>query len=111
MLAQSFSKVLVLLDYQVNKNYIAAFLCVNKAKPQLHCEGHCYLKKQLKKAGEAEKKSTAPNQKVDITLFYQAFFRITPVSYSPQVAYLPFKPVLYCFASRQNLFHPPQLTV
>lgn len=33
-------------------------LCVNKNKPQLHCNGKCYLSKQLKKAAENEKKQS-----------------------------------------------------
>jgi hypothetical protein len=45
--------------YNVNKQAITEKLCVNKAKPELHCDGKCYLGKQLKKAEEGEKRSTA----------------------------------------------------
>lgn len=43
------------LDYSIHKNYISEFLCVNKDKPDLGCEGKCHLKKQLEKA------NTEPN--------------------------------------------------
>lgn len=44
--------------YMANRNYIAANLCENKAKPKMKCNGKCQLAKQLKKAeGES---STAP---------------------------------------------------
>lgn len=56
ILVQPFSKMLLVLQYQVNRDYIAAVLCVNKTKPQLHCEGKCQLKKELKAAAAHEAK-------------------------------------------------------
>lgn len=44
--------------YEVNKKMIADKLCVNKSNPSLHCNGKCYLSKQLKKAEENEKKQS-----------------------------------------------------
>ncbi|RAJ05167.1 hypothetical protein LX64_02321 [Chitinophaga skermanii] len=54
---------LLLLEYNLNQAYIAANLCENKNKPQMHCNGKCHLKKQLNKATEVpgtqgEKEST-----------------------------------------------------
>ena len=34
--------------YHVNKDYIARVLCENRDKPELHCDGQCYLAKKLK---------------------------------------------------------------
>lgn len=53
-------KGMVLLHFWANRAYIAERFCENKDKPQLHCEGKCYLHKQLKKAEPPEKDSTAP---------------------------------------------------
>lgn len=44
---QTFSKWVWALDYQWNKAYISQNLCVNKSKPQLHCNGKCQLAKKL----------------------------------------------------------------
>jgi len=55
ILAQSVVGTLVVVHYQANKRYIAKTLCENRSKPNKKCEGKCYLKKQLKKAEEAEK--------------------------------------------------------
>jgi hypothetical protein len=41
-----------LADYTLNKKFIAANLCENKLKPELHCSGKCYLKKQLAKTND-----------------------------------------------------------
>jgi hypothetical protein len=43
--------------YHLNKEYITSQLCINKSNPSLHCGGHCYLVKQLKKAEQKEKQS------------------------------------------------------
>jgi hypothetical protein len=34
--------------WKLNQAYITQKLCVNKAKPTMHCNGKCYLMKQLK---------------------------------------------------------------
>ena len=53
--------------YQLNKKMIADKLCVNKSKPQMHCDGKCFLSKQLKKAEENEKRqSQSLNQKDEV---------------------------------------------
>lgn len=48
LLGQTFSRNILVLDYQCNKNYIAANLCENKDKPGMKCEGKCYLCKKIK---------------------------------------------------------------
>ncbi|KAA5538622.1 hypothetical protein [Adhaeribacter rhizoryzae] len=111
MLTQAFSKLLLVIDYQANKAFITEFLCINKNKPELHCNGHCFLKKNLKEAEEAEKHSTNPTQEINITLFYQPFFRIAPVTYFSPVNYLIATLSLYQFTRLLDSFHPPQVTV
>ncbi len=113
MLVQSFSKVFIVLDYQANKNYIAEFLCVNKAKPQMHCQGHCYLKKQLKKVEQQENQSTTPKQKLvsEITLFCQTLFAF-PVALDNLLAKHSFR--YQIGATQANIafiFHPPQFII
>jgi hypothetical protein len=41
--------VLPYVDYSLNKNYIAKYLCVKKDLPGNCCQGKCYLSKQLQK--------------------------------------------------------------
>lgn len=43
--------------YNLNKEYISKQLCENRNNPAIHCNGHCYLTKQLKKAEEGEGKT------------------------------------------------------
>jgi len=44
---QAFYNVGVLSYWAVNRTYIAANLCENVKRPEMHCNGKCYLKKKL----------------------------------------------------------------
>ena len=57
VLLQTFSRELLVVDFTLNQATITARFCVNKARPQLHCDGKCYFAKQLKKQEERESKS------------------------------------------------------
>lgn len=63
LFTQNFLSVGLMVYYNFNKEYYAQQLCVNKDKPQLHCNGHCELSKQLKKAEEGEKHQSTVFQK------------------------------------------------
>lgn len=45
---------MIFLDYELRKDYIIQNYCVNKNRPELHCDGKCYLAKQIKTAEQQE---------------------------------------------------------
>jgi hypothetical protein len=110
MLLQSFSKVLIVIDFQVNKAYIMEFLCINRDKPQLGCKGKCQLTKKLKEQAQAEKQSREKThtQEIPINLFCQALFALPAFSSAtvnaPFAIYHSGHPVQANYA----IFHPPQ---
>lgn len=53
-------KGVVLLNFMANRTYIVEHFCENKDKPQLHCEGKCYLHKELKKSEPSEGDTQTP---------------------------------------------------
>ena len=57
IITQTFSKWIVIIDYQINKTYIAKNLCVNRKMPKMHCNGNCVLTKKMR----AEEKQEAPS--------------------------------------------------
>ena len=57
ILSQTFSKWIVILDYNINKAYIAKNLCENRKIPKMHCNGQCILMKKIK----AQEKQEAPS--------------------------------------------------
>lgn len=56
MLSTAFSRWMLFAGYEMNRGYIAAELCINKAKPIMHCNGKCYLKKKIKEEDQAQQK-------------------------------------------------------
>lgn len=44
--------------YNLNRDYIARVLCENRARPELHCDGQCYLAKKLKSQQDRQDKAT-----------------------------------------------------
>ncbi len=54
--------------FYVNQSEIAKEKCENKAVPMMHCNGKCYLSKQLKKLEEKEQSHNSkrnPFQKIE----------------------------------------------
>ena len=62
----SLSQLFVIAGFEMNQGYIAKELCVNRDRPQLHCNGKCYLMKKLKQAQEKEQKQENQNQKIQL---------------------------------------------
>lgn len=58
LVGSSFSASFVHVAFKVNKGYILQELCENRFKPEMHCNGKCYLKKQIR---QQEEKSTPVN--------------------------------------------------
>jgi hypothetical protein len=50
LLLQGLSRLVIVVNYQLNQEQITAFFCVNKSKSASGCHGKCYLKKQLDQA-------------------------------------------------------------
>ena len=71
ILAQGMINLGLCAYYQMNKKMIADKLCINKDKPELHCNGQCFLSKQLKKAEENEKRqSKSMTEKDEVVTHY-----------------------------------------
>jgi hypothetical protein len=69
-LLQSFTRTFIIVNYQVNKDYISNVLCENKEKKAMHCEGKCHLKKELDKEEKNESTPTGSSkEKFEITLY------------------------------------------
>ncbi|MFD2570061.1 hypothetical protein ACFSUS_05405 [Spirosoma soli] len=57
--------------YHANKDYIARVLCENRDRPELHCDGKCYLAKKLKAQQDKQDKETT--ERVQNTPVLQLF--------------------------------------
>ena len=66
--------VMPILEYNLNKEYIASVLCENRDKPQLACNGKCYLDKKIKESKEHSHNHSAPQ--IDMSKY-----PVSPVDY------------------------------
>lgn len=109
VLSQSFMQLGVVAYYQLNKTYITEKLCENKSNPKLHCNGHCYLTKQLKKAEEGEQKQASKILKEKEDFVYNKTEQL-PVAYIPSIKELDLLSSVKVFHStdfRVKLMKPP----
>ena len=60
LMVHTFSQVLIVGQFLVNQDFIAAELCENKEEPEMECNGKCYLKKELKKDEERKTDEKSP---------------------------------------------------
>lgn len=102
---------IVFSSYFANKAYIAAVLCENKDKPQLGCEGKCYLKKQLSKTDAPESNSSGLTLKLETSPFTAPLFTPEKVvaAVSARAGYAAFQESSYRYAYHPACFHPPQV--
>ncbi|NDK55762.1 hypothetical protein [Pontibacter fetidus] len=113
ILLQTFSKVVVLADYQANKAYIMEFLCINRDKPELKCEGKCHLTKKLKAQHDSDKQANERGQKqeVQVNLFYQCMFAFSARRFATMVSYPSVYSCAYRSVTYHSIFHPPRFIV
>ena len=62
-----------MLYYELNINYIIETYCVNKDKPQLQCNGKCFLAKQLTLESKKENTSSHHTLKI-VEAFYPLYY-------------------------------------
>ena len=56
MIGANYSRFFVYAGFEINKSFIVKELCENRNRPEMKCEGKCFLKKRLAAAEEKEKK-------------------------------------------------------
>jgi hypothetical protein len=62
-LSATFRYVMPFIEYESNYEYISTVLCENRDKPSLHCNGKCFLNKEIKKLAKEESRSNQKLQK------------------------------------------------
>jgi len=99
---------LLFLNYELNKDLIAANFCENKARPAMQCNGKCHLSKQLAKAAEtpaSSEKNTAKLATVDFVEHFEDFFF---EENKQQVIHQNlFRDDRFTVFSLHSIFHPP----
>lgn len=111
-LLPTFSQWGIIAHYQLNKAYIARVLCQNRDRPELHCDGQCYLAKQLKARQDKQDKETT--ERVQSTPVLHLFcqpdvpFQFRPIWILVAVVPLFSYQIASSVAHIAGLFRPPK---
>lgn len=109
VLSNSFNYLLISSSYHFNKSYISSVLCTNKDKPQLHCEGKCFLDIKLKELEQKNKQEQEHAKRLIESLAPQ-LQSLVFVNFEENLDlqipyYLQKNPI----GSHANIFQPPKL--
>jgi hypothetical protein len=106
---QTFSKMMLVLGYEWNKDYIASNLCINRDKPKSCCHGKCFLNKKM---GREDSPQSNSGERTVRDLSESLFFPVFAVNSSVNSIYITPHSAYYQEASAQEyvkaFFHPPQ---
>ena len=104
--------LVIIVDFNINQEYIAKVLCINKDKPEMKCNGKCHITKELEKKEEpTENPKTEFVQFRNEILFCQHFIKTKKNNIIPEPtkSYCYQNPVFYKSEFVSDIFHPPKL--
>jgi hypothetical protein len=99
----------VYLDFELRKDYIVQNLCENRFKPELHCDGKCYLAKTLTKIAEEKAANEAERQGQNIKKVLEEVFEepiLVPTAF--EIICLNNSPI-FSYLSRPSATFTPSL--
>lgn len=107
--AMTFSQVIILTSFVVNRNYIAKYLCENRSRPVMRCGGKCCLAKKLrneqkKDQENAERKSENKLDTITTDYFSSPEESVSIVAIQHVARYRESPAQDF----RARFFHPPQ---
>ena len=69
----------IYLDFELRKDFIIKNLCENRFKPQLKCNGTCYLAKKLNKIAEDNATKETQKKSQSMKKIMEEVFETTPL--------------------------------
>lgn len=102
-------KVVIFLSFKYQQRYIIENLCENRERPELNCDGHCQLTKQLKEAEQQEKSQQIAEDIAEYPLFISEMGEICLPSPRGQSIDFNTCSLLFAYQHHKGIFHPPRL--
>ncbi len=106
----------ILVNWKINQAKIEKLYCENKDNPLMHCEGKCYLSKQLKQIeNDFQKSKTPPYEKLvkssEIILFCEdlAFFQLANLILKENQPFGGYYTQHITENHHKSCFHPPDV--
>jgi hypothetical protein len=108
LVVKSLVAPILFVKYEFTKEFIIQNYCINKDKPELHCDGKCYLAKQLKAVEEREGKEAQSE-----FLSYLLSFQVVLNSSASMFDEMPEVLIIRAFelSSYHNPFHSQSLAI
>ncbi|HEY6899158.1 MAG TPA: hypothetical protein VI233_00885 [Puia sp.] len=109
MMATTFTKAVIVVDFYANQDYIAKNLCINRDKPRMNCAGKCQLCKRLDREDNQEKNMPERKQENRSEVVFcegQSAYLLSPAATPLSSSY----PVLTAgtpVSRARSIFHPP----
>ncbi|SNA67264.1 conserved hypothetical protein [Flavobacterium psychrophilum] len=109
LLLNSFSNIVIYVNFKINQNEIAKTLCVLRKQKNNTCNGHCVLRAELKKQANNEKKyeNTLKEKTESIYTIASTEYQLNPILFAEFD-----KVVIFEYNSKPNsvsfsIFQPP----
>lgn len=98
------------VEYAINYDYIVNSLCENRERPESHCNGKCYLAKQLGEESQKEKNPFSNNSELQHFIINEAIAEFTFPQNVPFVETFitAFNPAIFHSQYLTKILHPPQ---
>jgi hypothetical protein len=110
LLLQCSMKLSIVAYYELNKEYITANFCENKANPAMKCNGKCYLNKKIKAQEKQESKTPSLLKEIKEVLLFVSYYTID----IPRIESMPQTTVYLAYLEKPyssplaGIFQPPQ---
>ena len=108
VVSTNFTRFFVYAGFELNQSYIALVLCENKDKPELNCNGKCFLSKKIKEVEKNERKEEGNNLR---KMFQESFIAksntllINPFAFVRKITVREIPSALP--NGNTDIFHPP----
>lgn len=95
------------VEYAINQEYIAEFLCINQDKPEMQCNGKCHLYKEVEK----QQKEAPVSLQISLEEYPIGFVKILHLKKSKKAT--SEKEENHCYTKNYKflfskvVFHPP----
>lgn len=99
--------------FHLNRDYIAKVLCENRQRPELKCNGKCYLARKLKEQEDNKDKETT-NQVQNLPVLQLFAQPVTAFQFSADLLHLKEKPGFFFqltvyLSPASRLLRPPRI--
>lgn len=111
LMSSYFSRYTTYAAFEINQSYISKTLCVNKSRPEMHCNGRCYLMRKMKAAEQKEQKQARESQRQQLQEVMPKQLSLVP-AFAQTVFCIkyPQRSVAGTVSRSSAIFQPPRLS-